>query len=357
MSFKRLFIFVIVFVSVPSFILAQESLIRGTVVEKSTGEPLVGVNVYLAGSSIGASSKLDGGFAFSAPLQGRFDLVASFLGFKSSRKEIFIQPGDTLGVRFELEENLLLLDELQVSASRDKDWQRKFDNFRRFFLGWDDFANQCTITNPAMIDFAPFGDKQLLVTFREPLEVQNHALGYTVTLEAGRIIFNPYDHTGFWTVYPRFEPMETENRRQRRDWERSREKAYLGSSKHFMISLKKDELKRDKFILLPRSNAIQKVEQERLIQQTYRRDWQQVMENYNVFRIANVNFGVAYDPEYTRAGKIVPGTEINAFEVQNQTGVFAFDEFGNLFNPDQVIFYGQWSEDRYAKTLPVDYVK
>jgi TonB-linked SusC/RagA family outer membrane protein len=58
---------------------AQQSTVRGKVTEQKTGEPLVGVTVFVQGTTIGATTDIDGNYSISVPAQ--FSSISfSFIG-------------------------------------------------------------------------------------------------------------------------------------------------------------------------------------------------------------------------------------------------------------------------------------
>jgi outer membrane receptor for ferrienterochelin and colicin len=61
---------------------ADTGIIRGTVIEDATGEPLFSANVQVVGMQAGAVTDFDGNFEISLP-PGDYDLKISFLGLKS----------------------------------------------------------------------------------------------------------------------------------------------------------------------------------------------------------------------------------------------------------------------------------
>lgn len=61
--------------------------ISGTITEKS-GEPLLGVNVYLKGTYDGATTDIDGYFVFSSEKADSLILMASFIGFRDAELPI-----------------------------------------------------------------------------------------------------------------------------------------------------------------------------------------------------------------------------------------------------------------------------
>ena len=89
----------------------------GTVYDKATNEPLVGVNVYAVdsngtqqktenGSTIGTSTMSDGTFTFPIPISSNLFVQASYLGYKESRQE----PAENMEIF--LEENTQVLEEV-----------------------------------------------------------------------------------------------------------------------------------------------------------------------------------------------------------------------------------------------------
>ncbi|MCX6266353.1 MAG: carboxypeptidase-like regulatory domain-containing protein, partial [Bacteroidetes bacterium] len=82
--------FVISFFAITFFILCRgysqqtAQVIRGTVIDRQSQVTLPGANVILLNSEprIGASTGVDGNFKISGVLPGRYDLQATFLGYK-----------------------------------------------------------------------------------------------------------------------------------------------------------------------------------------------------------------------------------------------------------------------------------
>lgn len=85
----------------------QSSLIKG-VVKDSNGDPLLGVNVIVKGSTIGAVTDIDGNFSFEVPAGST--LVVSYIGFKS--QEIKVKGNTPLNIL--LKEDSEALDEVVV---------------------------------------------------------------------------------------------------------------------------------------------------------------------------------------------------------------------------------------------------
>lgn len=71
---------------------AQSSRIFGTVVDASTGEPLPGANVALAGTSTGAAADLNGRYVIRPVPLGELTLVASYVGYR--RQQLTVTVGE-----------------------------------------------------------------------------------------------------------------------------------------------------------------------------------------------------------------------------------------------------------------------
>ncbi len=102
---KRIFTVALLLVS--NLILAQQD-IKGTVVEKDTGEPLPGVTIVISGTDKGASTDFDGNFSIAANEGDQ--LVISYLGFETQE----ITVGDETTINIELVEGQSQLDEVVI---------------------------------------------------------------------------------------------------------------------------------------------------------------------------------------------------------------------------------------------------
>jgi iron complex outermembrane receptor protein len=96
-----------------SFIFAQES-ISGTVLDKDTGDPLVGANISIKGTVLGASTDVEGKFTISNLESGSYDLTISYVGYKT---ETFADVSTGSDESYELAEEIFG-QQVVVSASR-----------------------------------------------------------------------------------------------------------------------------------------------------------------------------------------------------------------------------------------------
>ena len=85
---QLLLIAISVFYSISVF--GQNATIRGSVFEKSTGQPVLYTNVYLKGTNYGAVTDVNGYFTISKVPKGDYFLMVSYIGFDTLSKKINI---------------------------------------------------------------------------------------------------------------------------------------------------------------------------------------------------------------------------------------------------------------------------
>lgn len=96
----------------------------GHVVEKATGEHIPGVVVTLKGTSYGAVTDASGHYFLKNLPVGRHTVVIKGVGFLSQEHKVVLKKGKTVEMNFEIEEDVLNLDELVVSSNRQKTLRR-----------------------------------------------------------------------------------------------------------------------------------------------------------------------------------------------------------------------------------------
>ena len=103
-------------------VLAQPYTLRGTVTDGNTGETVIGANVVLKGTTIGAVTDVNGRFELSVNELPPYTLVISFIGYTQQEVEVksLDQP-----LKFKLSTNEVLLKEAEVVGSRISDKQKQ----------------------------------------------------------------------------------------------------------------------------------------------------------------------------------------------------------------------------------------
>jgi hypothetical protein len=93
--------------------------ISGKITDLETGEPLIGCNVVIVGTGMGAATDMDGTFFIINVPPRKFDVEASLLGYqKVLQRDVIVNSGRTTVVDFKLKSSALLLQGIVIQASR-----------------------------------------------------------------------------------------------------------------------------------------------------------------------------------------------------------------------------------------------
>ncbi len=111
---KFIIILLIMFLNVA--LIGQQYSINGYV-KNSSGEPLVGSNVWINGTSMGASTNSEGKYVINNVKAGTYELNAAYIGYRTLTKEIEI-ISQTNVLDFILPEGTIEGDKVVVSAAR-----------------------------------------------------------------------------------------------------------------------------------------------------------------------------------------------------------------------------------------------
>ena len=105
---------------VHSFLIAGTTgKISGTVVDKETGEPLIGCNVMVDGTTFGAASHIDGTYFILNIPPGTYSLRADMIGFGTVRKtEVPVEIDFTSQINFQLSSVVIEGQEITVVAEK-----------------------------------------------------------------------------------------------------------------------------------------------------------------------------------------------------------------------------------------------
>ncbi|MGH2568225.1 MAG: carboxypeptidase-like regulatory domain-containing protein, partial [Bacteroidota bacterium] len=112
-----LFLGLFLLLSIPLF--AQTGKITGTVRDDKTKEPLISVNVIVEGTTVGASTNLDGSFTILNVPPGMHLVRASMIGYTTATMvDVRVSINQTTTIDFELSEAIIEAQEVIVIARR-----------------------------------------------------------------------------------------------------------------------------------------------------------------------------------------------------------------------------------------------
>jgi outer membrane receptor protein involved in Fe transport len=113
-----LFIFILVF-SENIFSQGLTGKLVGVVTDASTKEPLIGANVILEGTTIGAATNLDGKFIILNIPPGNYNVIVSMIGYsKLTQKDVQIFIDRTTQLTFELQDETVQMEQVVVVAKK-----------------------------------------------------------------------------------------------------------------------------------------------------------------------------------------------------------------------------------------------
>ena len=110
---------VLFFILLASTSIAQNATVRGSIIEKSSGQPVLYTNVYLRGTNHGAVTDVNGYFTISKIPKGDYTLVVSYIGFDTLSKSISItEPSQIINLKLVLHKAMYQIKGATISAQR-----------------------------------------------------------------------------------------------------------------------------------------------------------------------------------------------------------------------------------------------
>lgn len=344
----------------------QYSAIRGVVIDEETGEPIPSVNVFLDGTTLGASTNVNGFYEIEKVPHGSYRIIASMIGYERSDRSILIIDDSTLTIQFELSITTYKLDQVNITTETDFDWFDDMVLFKKNFLGTSSNSNECKITNQEILEFRKTSQSRLEATAAEPLEILNEALGYTVFFELKEFVLSRDDEVSFWGNI-RFKELTPKDENQKLRWKRKRQEAYQGSFRHFLISLCRNNIENQGFFAYnvdyPDWNDIRRqnnltpniseiidrittVERalvfNNYIMITYMNEWEEKeFQNYRNYLGSKIFKELPYQTSW----------------INLPYGIAMFDINGNIVdNYKSIKVFGYWGWQKAADLLPTDYL-
>lgn len=315
-------------------IAGAQTYLSGQIFSAKDSTTLGGSSIYFDGTSIGVSADLDGKFRIKKDEGTTSHLIISSIGYHT---RIITDHAGLEGklLKIYLTESTEQLDEVYLEEDT---WSRKkkLDYFRREFLGNTIEATKCRIKNEEAIRLIYVPSKDMLLAHaEEPIKVVNRHLGYEVdyNLENFKIEFSTGE-SGLRLVklvyYEGYSFFEETSPLPKKKILRNREKAYKGSSLHFMRALSKKALRENGFKIFHEKFEVPPYEHIKVAQGPLT----EVVFITEQLSILYNNF----DQSLIRAD-----------------GKFYIDQWGNHTPPVMVLFGGDMGISRIARTLPVNF--
>jgi hypothetical protein len=227
---------------------AQNRSIEGIIVEEGSSSTLAGAHVFLSQTTIGTYSDALGYFKLDNIPPGKQTLVVSMIGFKEFNYDLdrLLELGEFVQLELQVDEQQM--EEIVVEEKRPKEWLQNLEVFKEQFVGITRNSGSTEILNPQVLDFENEGNI-LRATVREPLIIDNHALGYRITFYLRNFAYlkDGLSESVATNGYSVYEEMQAFNDEEAIKWEAERQRAYKGSFTHFIHALIRDELEEEGF--------------------------------------------------------------------------------------------------------------
>ena len=389
-----------------SFFSMAQITITGTIYEGNTS--LEGAAVYLNNTTLGTTTNAKGQFSLKIK-EGQYNLVISYLGYKK-----IIHPLNTSTYKnpfvFVLEEDNNTLAEIIIRKTvYDEEWSYNLSRFKKAFIGTTSLSKDCEILNPKVLHFNfDAKNNKFNAIARAPLRIKHKSLGYQIIHELEEFTIDK--NIVIYLGYSRYEKLEGGKRKQRK-WRENRLEAYNGSSVHFYQSLLKNTTYQDGFIVhqfkrvtnpkRPSEEEIKKAKEivtlnnasinfsSKVIKPKTQLDSalvvlkkikipkfidylnkskipiNEIIRNKNgVYSLDfENNISVVYTKELEEEGYILRNMFSKMRTPLSQTSSIIplksssiIDKNGILINPLNVLYEGYWSYEKFANSLPLDYI-
>ncbi len=221
----------------------SQTVIQGSVMDSATKKPISAASIFISNTSIGVTSSSDGKFSIRIP-QGKFELVVSCIGYNT---KVFASSEVSVVLNVVLSQKVNELEGVVLVPFETKGWEKWGRTFVEAFIGTTDQAEDCSIQNHETIKFRFDKKKNILTAIaREPIIIENKALGYIIKYQLEEFVYNFSERFVFHEGYPLFEQMKGNERKQSR-WNKARKSVYEGSQMHFMRSLYRNTLAENGF--------------------------------------------------------------------------------------------------------------
>ena len=339
--------------------IAQGS-VSGKILDADTNSPLVGAHVFIGATMIGTVSDTNGAYLLDDIPKGTHKLRASMIGYEMATEQVAIV--DTLHheVQLSLQPAILQIGELEVTARRDRRWKKRLNRFKKLFIGETSYAAYTTLNNPEVLDFNAKWWGKFSAEAMAPLEIENHALGYSV-----QYFLKDFIQEGDRLRYdgdPLFEPMRAEDASQDSLWKKNREIAFNGSFRHFILALLQGVLEEEGFEVfrIPSSDDMHRADRR------FRVDPEELVRFDDETGAPYLDFHgileIIYYDELEEKGYLEWAHRSHHSRLSNQVswirltnGPAEIDTTGEMVDPYGVTVSGYYAYERVAHELPKEY--
>jgi hypothetical protein len=310
-------------------------VIKGTVLDQRTKNPIGYALVYFNGTSVGTYADKNGYFELDNSKNISLPLTISALGYNSETITDFLKIRPLL---IQLTPQVFELKEVFITGKGNPQArQTNLALFKREFLGATQNANRCVITNESDISLLFNSKDETLRAFSsKPIIIDNKALGYKIFYYMNKFEFCKTNNKLSLLGNYIFKEDSTSNKIQQQRFEKRRETTYLGSRMHFFRTLWENNLDSGGFTVKDSANV--RLSYDKLVVQT------------DSLNISVSGKYLKYRGKlYVTYGKKQIGSNI----LITKEYVY-FDKIG-FFDPTGITWEGEMATQLIADLLPFEY--
>jgi len=97
---------------------SQDAIIRGFVYDKENGEPIIFTNVVLEGTTIGATTDVEGFYSINKVPEGTYNLTCTYVGYETSSISVTVGKKSIVNQQIFLAQSTQMMDVVEVSAAK-----------------------------------------------------------------------------------------------------------------------------------------------------------------------------------------------------------------------------------------------
>ena len=117
---KRI-IFYVTLITVSSHLFAQSGTITGRISDADNNDPLIGANVIVQGTSMGAATDVDGHYTIQNVPVGAITITITYIGYEDQKQDLTLTLGETVTANIALAREAIQMETYVVTASRRRE--------------------------------------------------------------------------------------------------------------------------------------------------------------------------------------------------------------------------------------------
>ncbi len=120
----QLILLIVGFISTQIFAQTNRGTIKGIVIDAESGEPVVGANVFLVGTTLGAATDMEGNYIIANVPAGKYEMIVSHILYAKVRiPDIIVKGGEVVVQKVVLKPKTITVDEIVVTGKADESYE------------------------------------------------------------------------------------------------------------------------------------------------------------------------------------------------------------------------------------------